>query len=89
MKSYSVEYTDEALKALRKMDEHNRQVIYNWIGENLVGCENPRQRGKGLRNNLSGKWRYRVGDYRIIAEIEDVRVLILLVDVGYRSVVYN
>ena len=63
MKSYSVEYTDEALKALRKMDEHNRQVIYNWIGENLVGCKNPRQRGKGLRNNLSGKWRYRVGDY--------------------------
>ena len=89
MKSYSVEYTDEALKALRKMDEHNRQVIYNWIGENLVGCENPRQRGKGLRNNLSGKWRYRVGDYRIIAEIEDARVLILIVDVGHRSVVYN
>ena len=69
--TYKVEYTEQAIKELRKIDKHTQFFILAWIEKNLVDCENPRQHGKGLTANRSGQWRYRVGDYRIIAEIED------------------
>ncbi|MBR1552510.1 MAG: type II toxin-antitoxin system RelE/ParE family toxin, partial [Schwartzia sp.] len=49
----------------------------------------PRAHGKGLTSNLSGKWRYRVGDYRLIADIEDARVVILMLDVARRDEAYR
>ena len=58
--SYSVVYTKQAEKALRKLDKQTQALIYGWIGKNLVGCENPRQHGKGLTANRSGQWRYRL-----------------------------
>lgn len=87
--SYSVEYTPQAVKSLRKLDQQTRRLILSWIEKNLVGCEDPRQHGKGLTANRSGQWRYRIGDYRLLAEIEDDRVLILILRVGHRSEVYN
>lgn len=86
--SYKVEYTEQAIKELRKIDKHTQFFILAWIEKNLVDCENPRQHGKGLTANRSGEWRYRVGDYRIIAEIEDDRVVILVLTVGHRREVY-
>lgn len=86
---YSVEYAPRAIKDLKKLDKHTRQCIKDWIEENLVGCENPRQHGKGLTANLSGKWRYRVGDYRIIADIQDTKIVIMVLAIGHRSEIYN
>lgn len=86
--SYQVEYTEQAIKELRKIDKHTQFFILAWIEKNLVDCENPRQHGKGLTANRSGQWRYRVGDYRIIAEIEDDKVIILVLTVGHRREVY-
>ena len=86
--TYKVEYTEQAIKELRKIDKHTQFFILAWIEKNLVDCENPRQHGKGLTANRSGEWRYRVGDYRIIAEIEDDRVVILVLTVGHRREVY-
>ena len=86
--SYQVEYTEQAIKELRKIDKHTQFFILAWIEKNLVDCENPRQHGKGLTANRSGEWRYRVGDYRIIAEIEDDKVIILVLTVGHRREVY-
>lgn len=86
--SYSVVFTDEARKALKKLDKHISKLIMSWIRKNLVGCSNPRAHGKGLTSNRSGQWRYRVGDYRILAEIEDARVVILVLSVGHRRDVY-
>ncbi len=86
--SYKVEYTEQAIKELRKIDKHTQFFILAWIEKNLVDCENPRQHGKGLTANRSGEWRYRVGDYRIIAEIEDEKVIILVLTVGHRREVY-
>ena len=71
------------------MDRATASFITGWMRKNLEGCSNPRQRGKGLTANRSGQWRYRVGDYRIIAKIEDDRVLILVLEVGHRSEVYS
>jgi mRNA interferase RelE/StbE len=87
--SYTVKLTDKAKKQLSKMDKYTAKLISSWIFKNLVGCENPRAHGKGLTSNRSGQWRYRVGDYRILAEISEGELLILLVDIAHRSVVYD
>lgn len=86
---YSVEYTQRAVKDLKKLDRQTRALILGWIEKNLVDCENPRQHGKGLTANRSGQWRYRVGNYRIIADIQDDTVIILVLTVGHRSDVYR
>lgn len=85
---YTVSFTKDALKQLKKMDKATAALIIGWIRKNLDGCDNPRIHGKGLTANRSGQWRYRVGDYRIIAEIEDDKVVILVLNIGHRRDVY-
>ena len=89
MKRYKVEYTERAIKELRKLDKYTRQMLYSWIDKNLVNCENPKLHGKPLTVNRKGQWRYRVGDYRIITEIQEDRIVILILTVGHRSEVYS
>ena len=89
MKQYKVEYTERAIKELKKLDKYTRQMIFSWIDKNLSQCENPRAHGKALTANHKGKWRYRVGDYRIIAELQDDKIVILVLTVGHRSAVYS
>lgn len=86
---YTVEYTSKALKSLKKLDKSVLLMIKSWIEKNLVGTTEPRRHGKGLTSNRSGQWRYRVGDYRIIADIEDEKLIILVVEVEHRSRVYK
>lgn len=87
--SYSVEYAPKAVKELKKLDKQTRALIIGWIEKNLVNCENPRQHGKGLTSNRKGQWRYRIGDYRVIADIQDEKVVVLVVAVGHRSDIYK
>ena len=89
MSMYKVEYAPLAIKQLKKMDKHISALIIGWIEKNLVGCENPRQYGKGLVANRSGEWRYRIGDYRIFADIQDDKLVILIITVGHRREVYD
>lgn len=86
---YRVEYTQQAIKQLKKLDKHTRKLILSWIEKNLVNCSDPFIHGKGLMANRSGQWRYRVGDYRLIAEIQDEKVIILIVNVGHRRDIYS
>lgn len=86
---YHVEFTKYALKELKKLDKGTASLIVGWIRKNLEGCENPRIHGKGLTADKSGQWRYRVGDYRIIAQIQDEKVTILLVNIGHRREIYK
>ena len=86
---YHVEFSKEALIQLKKMDVANASLILGWIRKNLENCDNPRIHGKGLTANRSGQWRYRVGDYRIIAEILDDKVIILVLNIGHRRDIYN
>ena len=85
---YSVEYSDTALKQLRKMDRFEARLIVSWIDKNLQGCADPRAHGKGLTANQSGEWRYRIGNYRLICAIEDERLVILALALGHRREVY-
>lgn len=89
MKKYNVEYTVKAIKGLRKLDKYTRNLIYAWIDKNLVGCENPRIHGKGLVENRSGQWRYRIGDYRLICEIKEEEIVILVLEIGHRKNIYD
>lgn len=87
--SYHVVFSAQAKKALKKLDRHVYATIVAWIRRNLEGCSNPRLHGKGLTANRSGQWRYRISDYRIIADIQDDIVVILIVTVGHRRDVYD
>jgi mRNA interferase RelE/StbE len=88
MKLFRVEYTRSALEQLKKLDKQTAFFILSYIEKNLVNCENPRLHGKSLKGPMSEKWRYRVGDYRILAKIEEDRVVILIVEVGHRKDIY-
>ena len=87
--TYSVEYTKSAIKELRKLDSNTRKLLLSWIEKNLVNCSNPRAHGKALRGDKSDQWRYRVGDYRILANIQDDKVVILVLKVGHRREIYE
>ncbi len=87
--TYHVIFTEYALKELKKLDPHTAALITGWIRKNLEGCQNPRVHGKGLTANHSGEWRYRVGDYRLIAKIEDNTVTIHVLNVAHRSKIYK
>lgn len=86
---YHVEFTKSALKQLKKLDKPTASLIIGWIRKNIEGCENPRVHGKALTADHVGQWRYRIGDYRIIAEIEDDKVIVLVVNIGHRRDVYK
>lgn len=85
---YDVEFTKEALKTLKKLDKHTSSMIMGWIKKNLMGCEDPRAKGKGLTANRSGQWRYRIGDYRLLCLIKDEELIILALSVGHRREIY-
>lgn len=82
---YSVEYTEDAIMQLRKMDKFTRTMILNWISKHLEDTDNPFATGKALTGDKTGLWRYRVGDYRLISKIDKGKLVILLVEIGHRS----
>ena len=87
--TYTVRYAKAALKSLQKLDRPIAAMLYAWVGKNLVGCTDPRAHGKALTANRSGLWRYRVGDYRLIAQIDDSAVTILMLEIGHKSSIYK
>lgn len=85
---YEISTTEKFDKAFKKLDRQTQRIIKAWIEKNLIDCENPRIHGKALTANRSGQWRYRVGDYRILAEIQDDKLVLIFIDVGHRKDIY-
>ena len=85
---YRVETTARFDKEFKKLDRYTQKMIANWIEKNLEETDNPYKQGKGLMVNRSGSWRYRIGDYRLICEINDNKLIILALTVGHRREVY-
>lgn len=75
---YQVKFSEHAMKELKKLDKSTARIIKNWVLKNLVDTTDPRMHGKALTGNLKGVWRYRVGDYRIFAEIHDDKLIIFI-----------
>ncbi|MDR1735485.1 MAG: type II toxin-antitoxin system RelE/ParE family toxin [Oscillospiraceae bacterium] len=86
---WRLEYSEKARKQLYKLDPASRAIILGWMSKNIDSCENPRVHGKGLSSNRSGEWRYRIGDYRVLCELQDARVTVLAFNIGHRSGVYK
>ena len=86
---YKLVFTDRAKKQLKKMDKYVSALIIGWLEKNIENCENPRIHGKALTENRSGQWRYRIGDYRVICQIQEKEVVVLVLDVGHRREIYK
>jgi mRNA interferase RelE/StbE len=82
--SWRIETTTKFDKSIRKLDRVIATRIIAYL-EDLLTLEDPRQRGKGLTGDRAGYWRYRIGDYRVIAEIHDSALVILAIDASHRS----
>lgn len=86
--AWRIRFSKEADKALRKLDRHVSARILDEL-EEVSRLDDPRSRGKALVGNLAGLWRYRAGDYRVICDIEDEVLVVLVVGVAHRSSVYR
>lgn len=86
--AWTIEVSEKAVRALRKMDKQVARRIRDELYE-IAGLKDPRSRGKALTGNLAGVWRYRVGDYRVLCDIEDDVLVILVIDVAHRREVYK
>ncbi len=87
--NWKIEFDSDVEKDLRKLGHSAQQRIIKYLKEKIIPVENPRAFGKSLSGDLGGIWRYRVGDYRILAKIEDENFIILVVHVGHRKNVYD
>ncbi len=82
-------FSKRAEKQLSKMDAGMRRIIVAWLLKNVDGCDDPRAHGKGLTGNLSGAWRYRIGDYRVLCDIRDDELVVLALEIGHRREMYK
>ena len=82
-----IEYAPAASKQFTQLDKPIQRRIKKYMSEIAI-LDNPRARGKGLTSNLSGLWRYRVGDYRILCRIRDDKLIITVIEIEHRSMVY-
>jgi mRNA interferase RelE/StbE len=86
--AWVVELAKSAEETLDRLDKVAQKRIQRFIRERLIPAADPRQLGKALAGNDAGKWRYRVGDYRLICQIEDARLTLLIIKIGHRSNIY-
>ena len=88
--AWTIELTSEAIKVLKKLGHPEAKRIRDFLRKRIEPLENPRLLGKSLKGSEMGTfWRYRVGDYRIICEIQDDRLVVLVVGIGHRKKIYR
>ncbi len=86
---WSVALDEAAVKELRALGHSERHRVINYLRGKIATREDPRRFGKALTGDLKGLWRYRVGDVRVIAKIEDQTVTVLVLRVAHRHEVYE
>jgi mRNA interferase RelE/StbE len=88
--AYEIEFDPEAVKDLKKLDRPVQQRIVAFLRERVATLDNPRQIGEALAGaKLGNYWNYRVGDWRIICDIQDRRIVVRVLRVGNRREVYR
>lgn len=86
--AWTIRVSKDALKQLRKIDRADSKRILNYM-ERISALENPHVRGKALTGNFGGLWRYRVGNYRVICDMQSDVLTILILRVGHRREAYK
>jgi mRNA interferase RelE/StbE len=87
--AWTVEISDVAEKQLRRLDRPVQKRLLDWLDDRIEGCKDPRHFGEALRGDLGGLWRYRIGDYRIICQIHEERLVVLALAIGHRREIYQ
>lgn len=86
---WKIEYDEKAVRELLKLDRQAAQRIKKYLDERIATDDDPRRFGEGLTENLAGLWKYRIGDFRVIAEIQDKKIVVLIIRIGHRRKVYG
>ncbi len=85
---WTLKYHPQSLKSLRKLDRSAQKRIFEFLS-NLANCDDVKASGKALSAQFKGFWRYRVGDYRIICEVKQSELVVVVIDIGHRKEVYQ
>jgi mRNA interferase RelE/StbE len=86
---WTIEFAESVGKSVEKLDSETRRRIRTYLDQRIANLDDPRSQGKPLTGPLGGLWRYGVGDYRIIYEIQDRKLVILVVKIDHRRDVYR
>jgi mRNA interferase RelE/StbE len=86
---YTITFTSDAVKNLRKLDQNTQKILLVWIKKNLEGTSNPFIHGKSLQYDYAGAWRYRVGKYRILSHVKRDVIEIEIFKIGLRKNIYK
>ena len=86
---WRIEFDNDAARDLRKLGAEPQRLILRYLRQRIATTEDPRRFGRPLTGDLKGLWRYRVGDYRIVAAIEESQFVVLVVTIGHRREVYD
>jgi len=86
---WPISFTATAKKQLAKLDRSIADLITGFLSEKIANAADARQFGHGLVGDLKGRWRYRIGDYRVLCELRDRELLVLVVAVGHRREIYR
>ncbi len=87
--AWTIDYADTAKRQLHKLDRQSAQRVLDFMDKRIAKLENPRSTGKALTGPLGDFWRYRVGDCRVICDIQDGALRVLVVRVGNRREIYR
>jgi mRNA interferase RelE/StbE len=87
--AWTIEFEQDAIRQLNRLDRPVRRRIVQYIESRIAGSDDPRQLGKALHGELAGLWRYRIGDYRLICLLEHELRVVTLVPVGHRREIYR
>lgn len=87
--SWVYRFDERALKDLRKLGKQAQREIIEYLDERIAGDQDPRRFGKGLKAESAEFWRYRLRNYRILCQIQDGELVVLVVAVGHRKDVYD
>ena len=89
MKHYKIETTRTFDKEFKKLNTNIQKIILKFIKENLDKTENPYKKGKPLKGNFAGIWRYRILDYRLLVDIKEDKLIIKALRIAHRNKIYK
>jgi mRNA interferase RelE/StbE len=87
--NWAYSFTEGARKEFLKLNRQVQTEILRYFDSRIAGKDNPRRFGKPLRGDLTGVWRYRIGDYRVLCQIRNEQLLVLVISVGHRKNIYE
>lgn len=87
--AWTIDYSNTARQQLRKLDRQTARRLLDFVDERLAAHDDPRELGKALSGPLGTLWSYRIGDYRLVCDIQDSASRILILRLGKRSEIYR